>query len=92
MKEKTEQPQFKDISKAEAREALKKNMITIIDNAENFLKSKNISKKELASRMGSEVCHIYRMFKNKYYGNGLTINVLGRLAIALDVKIHELLK
>lgn len=83
--------QLRDITRDEARKILKEDMALILANIKNFMSEKSINQKELAYRIGSEACHVSRMFKNPPK-NGLTINVLGRIAKALDVKLYQITK
>ncbi len=84
--------QVNDISPAEARNHLKNNMGIIISNIKNFMLEKKVNQKELAFRINSEQGHVSNMLKNDFFKNGLTINVLGRIAKALEVKLEDLVK
>jgi len=83
-------PQY--LTRPQISKALRDNTERILQNIEDEMKNKNILKAELAKRIDSEPTHVYRMFKNKYNKNGLTTNVLGRIAIALDVPLTQLVK
>lgn len=80
------------LTKPQISKLLKDNTARIIYNIDDIMKTKNISKKELSHRIDSELTHVCRIFRNKYHKNGLTTNVLGRIAIALDVQMSDLVK
>ena len=73
--------------KQEARIILKHNMDIIVGNIYSLLEKKKINQKELAARIWSEPSHLNYILKNK---SGITINVFGRIANALDTTISEL--
>jgi len=84
-----EKYQVKEITKAEASKLLKENMEIIIKNIERLLKEKNMNQSELAYAIGSDRQHVNFILRN---GKGITVNVAGRIAKALDVKLYELIK
>jgi len=84
-----EKYQVKEITKAEASKLLKENMEIIIKNIERLLKEKNMNQSELAYAIGSDRQHVNFILRN---GKGITVNVAGRIAKALDIKLYELIK
>lgn len=80
------------LTRPQISKVLKENTARILYNIDGIMKEKNISKKELADRIDSELTHVYRIFRNKYQKNGLTTNVIGRIAIALDVQLKDLVQ
>lgn len=85
------EPKFEVIvtKREEIRPLLKKNMELIINNIIRIKKEKNISHEDLAAGMCSHTQHVSYILRS---GKGITINVLGRMARAMDVKPYELLK
>ena len=84
-----EKYQVKEITKAEASKLLKENMEIITMNIERLLKEKNMNQSELAYAIGSDRQHVNFILRN---GKGITVNVAGRIAKALDIKLYELIK
>jgi len=82
--------QIIEVRREEIRPLLKNNMETIVGNIVRLMHEKAISQEDLAFGICSEQQHISKILTMK--NRGLTINVLGRIAKAMDVKIHELLK
>ncbi len=90
MKEEINTKQY--LTRPQISKALKDNTERILSNIEEEMKNQNILKAELARRIDSEATHVYRIFKNRYTKNGLTTNVLGRIAMALDIPLTQLVK
>lgn len=90
-KQKNEIPQFKEITREEARVALKEDMQRILANINRIMNEKGISRLELSFRINSEKGHTSRML-NTFTKNGLTVNVLGRIHRALEVKMEDLVR
>lgn len=82
--------QIVEVKREEIRSLLQTNMELIISNINRIMKEKDISQDDLAFGMCSEQQHVSYILRNK--GKGITINVLGRIAKAMDVKPYELLK
>ena len=80
------------LTKPQISKALKENTARILANIEAEMEKLGINRKTLADRIDSEATHISRMFRNRYTKNGLTTNVLGRIAIALNTSLTELVK
>lgn len=91
-KEKQIIPQIEEITIKKIRDSLKENMGTILGNINRVMIDKNINQKELAYRIDSHESHVSRMLKSDYHKNGLTIKVLTRISLGLDVKLNELIK
>jgi antitoxin component HigA of HigAB toxin-antitoxin module len=82
--------QIIEVRREEIRPILKSNMELIISNINRIMKEKGVFQEDLAYGICSEQSHVSKILSNR--NRGLTINVLGRIAKALDVKMHELLK
>lgn len=82
--------QLNYLTREDIRGLLKKNMDTIILNIEKKMSQENISQNELATAMQSEQQHVSYILRKK--GKGITINVMGRIAAALNTTISELTK
>lgn len=80
------------LTRPQISKLLKDNTTRILSNIESIMNTEGISRKELADRIDSEATHVSRMFRNKYHKNGLTTNVLGRIAVALNTNLYELVK
>jgi Helix-turn-helix. len=78
------------LTRSEIREVLKTNIDAIVRNICNTMKEKNITQEALACAIQSDQPHLSRILsKNK---EGITINVIGRIAKALNTTISELSK
>ena len=82
--------QLKYLTRDDVRELLKNNMNIIVGNIEKIMKEKNITQEELSGAMRSEQQHISYILRKK--GKGITINVIGRIAEALNTSISDLAK
>lgn len=91
MKEKIKEEKYitPEISRKEASEELKKNMDVIVNNIQNIMRTKNMNQSELAYAIKSDRGHVNYILKSK---TGITVNVLGRIAKALNVKLYEIVK
>lgn len=83
---------FKDITPQEARDALKTNMDSILSNIQKIMTDKGVSRKELSFRINSHEAHVSRIFRRGAYKNGLTIAVLTRISLGLEVPLNDLVK
>lgn len=82
--------QLKYLTRDDVRSLISNQMDTILGNVARIMKENNITQEALATAMRSEQSHLSYMFKNK--GSGITINVIGRMAAALNVSIGDLAK
>ena len=82
--------QLKYLTRDDVRDLLKKDMDTLMNNIERIMKEKNITQEALATAMRSEQSHLSYMLKNR--GKGITVQVIGRIASALNTSITELSK
>ena len=78
-----------EISKQKASLLLRRNMCLFIDNVITKMNEKKLSQSELAYIIRSERQHLNYILKS---GNGITINVAGRIADALETNLCELFK
>jgi len=83
--ENTFQPKY--LTRDEVRELLKKNMDVIVSNIKKEMTEKKITQEILATAIRSEQQHVSYILR---HGKGITINVLGRIAEALNVKLIDL--
>ena len=81
--------EIKELTKNEIGYQLKIHMDIIVGNIDRIMGEKNITQENLAYGIKSTQSHLNYIMRKK---KGITINVLGRIAKILDVKIHELLK
>jgi DNA-binding Xre family transcriptional regulator len=81
--------EIKEVKRSEIRDLLKSNMDLIVGNIERVMKEKRITQESLAHGICSEQQHVSYLLRKK---SGITINVLGRIAKAMDVKLYELVK
>lgn len=81
--------EVKNIKKEEIRVLLKENMEVIVGNIIRIKKEKNISHEALAFGIRSHTTHVSYILRS---GKGITVNVLGRIAKAMDVSLVELVK
>jgi len=72
-----------------ARGILKYNMDIIVNNIYRLLEERKMNQRKLAELIWSDPPHLNYILKNQ---SGITINVLGRIAKALDTTISELAK
>jgi len=91
MKEKNKEERYNtpEISKNEASKLLKQNMDIIVENINTLLLKKKMNQSELAYAIKSDRGHVSYILRSKI---GITVNVLGRIAKALDVPLTELVK
>lgn len=82
--------QIIEVRREEIRPILQNNMDVIIGNILRIMSEKQISQEDLAYGICSEQSHVSKILTMR--NRGLTINVLGRIAKALDVKLIELVK
>lgn len=75
------------VARKKAKELLKKNMDVIVGNIYKRMDEKKMTQKDLAYEIESEPPHVNYILRKK---KGITINVLGRIAIALDTTISDL--
>ncbi len=83
---------FDVISKDEARIALATNMIKIVGNILRIMGEKDVNQRELGLRINSEESHVSYMLKHIECKNGITLNVLSRISLALEVSLPDLVK
>ena len=79
------------ISKREGKLLLKKNMDIFISNVKKEMSLYEITQEQLASAIESEQQQVFYLL-NKGKGKGMTYNVAGRIAFALNKTISELSK
>jgi plasmid maintenance system antidote protein VapI len=82
--------QLRHLTRDDVRDLLKTNMDVIVGNIEKIMKEKNITQENLATAMRSEQQHVSYILRKR--GKGITINVIGRIASALNTSISELAK
>lgn len=88
-KEKSENEfRLKHLTRDDVRELLKNNIDIIAVNIRKQMIAKNITQESLAIAVRSEQSHISNILSK--HKKGITINVLGRIAAALDVSIADL--
>ena len=68
---------------------LKYNMEIIVRNIYSLMEKRKINQSELARKIYSTPYHLNYILKTH---SGITVNVLGRIAVALDTTISELAK
>lgn len=79
------------ISKKESKLLLKKNMEVFINNVKREMSVHNITQEQLANSIESKQQQVEYLL-NKGEGKGMTYNVAGRIAFALNKTISELSK
>ena len=89
-KEKIIFQQAREVTTQQAKDILKLNMELIQNNISSIMAAKKISQSELARAIESEPNHVNYILRKK--NKGITIKVLGRIAVALNVKLTDLVK
>jgi len=82
--------EINEIDREKSRKILKSDMDKIITNINKKMQEKKLSQNDLAFAIRSNQPHVNYMLRQR--GNGITIRVLSRIAIALNTSISELAK
>lgn len=78
------------ITRNTIRDLLKNKKDRIFDNIERIMEANNISQEQLADAICSEQQHISKILRKR--SDGITINVMIRIAHALNTPIADLAK